>query len=75
MNLTSTMESNDEKIDITNMLSEVNKVLHDHLTKLLSPLINDKKNTQMVLLNIPWIKNIHMENIKLKKIMQIKKII
>ena len=32
-----------EGIDISNMLNDVNRVLHQHLTNILTPMINEKK--------------------------------
>ena len=58
-------ESESEKFDITGMLSEINNVLHEHLTNILSPMVNERKNTKNVLLNIPFVKKLYIENVNL----------
>ena len=39
-----------EGIDISNMLNDVNRVLHQHLTNILTPIKKKKKSIQQVLL-------------------------
>ena len=44
-----TMHQQKEKtsgIDISNMLNDVNKVLHNHLTNILTPMLQEKQNIQ-----------------------------
>ena len=56
-----------EGIDITNMLNDVNTVLHKHLNSLLNPLLAEKQTIHQILLNIPYVKNLEAENVKLKE--------
>ena len=53
-----------EGIDISNMLNDVNRVLHQHLTNILTPMMNEKKNIQQVLLNMPMVKQLQDEHLK-----------
>ena len=51
-------------IDISNMLNDVNKVLHQHLTGLLTPMLREKQSIQQVLLNMPMVKQLQDEHLK-----------
>ena len=51
-------------IDISNMLNDVNKVLHQHLTNLLTPMLREKQSIQQVLLNMPVVKKLQDEQLK-----------
>ena len=51
-------------IDISNMLNDVNKVLHNHLTNILTPMLQEKQNIQKILLNMPMVKQLQDEHLK-----------
>ena len=55
-----------EGIDISNMLNDVNTVLHTHLNNILNPILTEKKNIQQILLNMPYVQHLNNENVKLK---------
>jgi len=62
-----TMHQQKEKtsgIDISNMLNDVNKVLHNHLTNILTPMLQEKQNIQKILLNMPMVKQLQDEHLK-----------
>ena len=58
------MSTSDIKPEITSMINEVNLVLKKHLSTLLNPILSESEKTQNVLLNIPYVKNLHDENIR-----------
>lgn len=51
-------------IDISNMLNDVNKVLHNHLTNILTPMLQEKQNIQKILLNMPMVKQLQDDHLK-----------
>lgn len=57
-------EQNGEGIDISNMINDVNKVLHQHLTGLLTPMLREKQSIRQVLLNMPMVKQLQEEHLK-----------
>jgi len=57
-------EQNSDGIDISNMLNDVNKVLHQHLTGLLTPMLREKQSIHQVLLNMPMVKQLQDEHLK-----------
>ena len=57
-------EQNSDGIDISNMLNDVNKVLHQHLTSLLTPMLREKQSIRQVLLNMPMVKQLQDEHLK-----------
>ncbi len=57
-------EQNSDGIDISNMLNDVNKVLHQHLTGLLTPMLREKQSIRQVLLNMPMVKQLQDEHLK-----------
>ena len=46
------------------MLNDVNKVLHQHLTNLLTPMLREKQSIQQVLLNMPVVKKLQDEHLR-----------
>ena len=56
------MAQNENEIDITPMLKDINAVLKGHLSNLLGPIINEKNAIQNVLLNMPYVKRLKAEN-------------
>ena len=61
------MAKNDNEIDISPMLKDINMVLKGHLSSLLGPIINEKNAIQNVLLNMPYVKRLRAENEVLKR--------
>ncbi len=57
----------EEGIDISNMLNDVNKVLHQHLSNLLTPMLKEKQSIQQVLLNMPMVKKLQEEHLKARQ--------
>ena len=55
-------------VDISVMLTDINKVLHQHLTNILTPMLKEKQNIQQLLLNMPMVKQLQEEHFKLQKI-------
>ena len=53
-------------IELENMLKEIQQSLSTHLTNILTPIFNEKKDIHNILLNVPMIKKMHIENIELK---------
>ena len=53
-----------EGIDISNMINDVNRVLHQHLTNILTPMLHEKKSIQQILLNMPMVKQLQDEHLK-----------
>ena len=51
-------------IDISNLINDVNRVLHQHLTNILTPMLNEKKSIQQVLLNMPMVKQLQDEHLR-----------
>ena len=45
-----------ENMDLTNMLKDVNQVLHSHLSNILNPILLEKQTINQVLLNMPYVK-------------------
>ena len=43
MSVSQQKENNQDGIDISSMLNDVNKVLHQHLTNILTPMLQEKK--------------------------------
>ena len=58
----STQTQNENEIDISPMLKDINAVLKGHLTSLLGPIINEKNAIHNVLLNMPYVKRLKAEN-------------
>ena len=58
----STQTQNQNEIDISPMLKDINTVLKGHLTTLLGPIINEKNAIHSVLLNMPYVKRLKAEN-------------
>ena len=54
----------EEGIDISSMLNDVNKVLHSHLTNILSPMIKEKNSIHNILLNMPMVKQLQEEHLR-----------
>ena len=62
-----TQQSNQHKsegIDISSMLNDVNKVLHSHLTNILTPMIQEKNSIRSILLNMPMVKKLQEEHLR-----------
>ena len=55
------MTHNENEIDISPMLKDINAVLKGHLTSLLGPIINEKNAIQNILLNMPYVKRLKAE--------------
>ena len=55
---------NKEGIDISNMINDVNKILHQHLTNILSPMLQEKQSIRKVLLNMPMVKQLQEDHLK-----------
>ena len=53
-----------EGIDISSMLNDVNKVLHSHLTNILTPMIKEKNSIHNILLNMPMVKQLQEEHLR-----------
>ena len=53
-----------EGIDISSMLNDVNRVLHSHLTNILTPMIQEKNSIHNILLNMPMVKKLQEEHLK-----------
>ena len=53
-----------EGIDISSMLNDVNKVLHSHLTNILTPMIQEKNSIHSILLNMPMVKQLQEEHLR-----------
>ena len=66
MSLMSSKEQNEHDLELENMLKEIQKSLSTHLTNILTPIFNEKKDIHNILLNVPMIKKMHIENIELK---------
>ena len=60
-------KSNQEGIDISPMLNDVNRVLHMHLTNLLNPVLSERQNIREILKNMPFVRNLVQENDVLKR--------
>ena len=56
-----------ESMDLTNMLKDVNQVLHSHLSNLLNPILLEKQTINQVLLNMPYVKQLDEQNQALRK--------
>ena len=65
MSLMSSKEYTHDK-ELQNMLKEIQHSLSTHLTNILTPIFNEKKDIHNILLNVPMIKKMHIENIELK---------
>ena len=65
MSLMSSKEYTHDK-ELQNMLKEIQHSLSTHLTNILTPIFNEKKDIHDILLNVPMIKKMHIENIELK---------
>jgi len=63
----STMAQNENEIDISPMLKDINKVLKGHLSSILGPIINEKNAIQSILLNMPYVKRLKAENEVLRR--------
>ena len=61
------MTQNENEIDISPMLNDINAVLKGHLSSLLGPIINEKNAIQNVLLNMPYVKRLKAENEVLRR--------
>ena len=61
------MTQNENEIDISPMLKDINTVLKGHLSNLLGPIINEKNAIQNVLLNMPYVKRLKAENEVLRR--------
>ena len=64
MSVSQQKENNQDGIDISSMLNDVNKVLHQHLTNILTPMLQEKKSIQQVLLNMPMVKELQDQHLK-----------
>ena len=64
MSVSQQQEKKQDGIDISIMLNDVNKVLHQHLTNILTPMLKEKRNIQQVLLNMPMVKELQDQNLK-----------
>jgi len=60
-------KTNQQGIDISPMLNDVNKVLHMHLTNLLNPVLSERQNVREILKNMPFVRNLAQENEVLKR--------
>ena len=60
-------KTNQQGIDISPMLNDVNRVLHMHLTNLLNPVLSERQNIREILKNMPFVKNLVQENELLKR--------
>ena len=58
---------NQQGIDISPMLNDVNRVLHMYLTNLLNPVLSERQNIREILKNMPFVRNLAQENEILKK--------
>ena len=61
------MTHNENEIDISPMLKDINAVLKGHLTSLLGPIINEKNAIHNILLNMPYVKRLKAENEVLRR--------
>ena len=69
----SNQTQNQNEIDISPMIKDINNVLKGHLTNLLGPIISEKNAIQGVLLNMPYVRKLKTENELLKvRIIQLK---
>ena len=66
MSLMSSKEHAESDIELQNMLKEIQQSLSTHLTNILTPIFNEKKDIHNILLNVPMIKKMHIENVELK---------
>ena len=66
MSLMSSKEHAESDMELQNMLNEIQQSLSTHLTNILTPIFNEKKDIHNILLNVPMIKKMHIENIELK---------
>ena len=62
--MSSTQQMENNSIDISSMLNDVNKVLHTHLNNILTPMLQEKQNIRKVLLNMPMVKHLQEEHLK-----------
>ncbi len=62
--MSSTQRVERDSIDISSMINDVNKVLHSHLTNILTPMLQEKQNIQKILLNMPMVKQLQEEHLK-----------
>ena len=62
----SNQTQNQNEIDISPMIKDINNVLKGHLTNLLGPIISEKNAIQGVLLNMPYVRKLKAENEVLK---------
>ena len=60
-------KTNQQGIDISPMLNDVNRVLHMHLTNLLNPDLSERQNIRDILKNMPFVRNLAQENEVLKR--------
>ena len=67
MSMMMSMEYTHDK-ELENMLKEIQNSLSTHLANILTPIFNEKKDIHNILLNVPMIKKMHVENIELKSI-------
>ena len=63
----SNMTERDNEIDISPMLNDINKVLKGHLSSLLGPIIHEKNTIQSILLNMPYVQRLKLENDTLRR--------
>ena len=60
-------KTNQQGLDISPMLNDVNRVLHMHLTNLLNPVLSERQNVREILKNMPFVRNLVQKNELLKR--------